>query len=45
MMKYALGILATIALAADFAPAYNIRTFGASGAGKSLDTAAIQRTI
>jgi len=40
----ALG-LCLIADAADFAPVYNVKTYGATAAGAALDTAAIQRTI
>lgn len=32
-------------MAADFAPVYNIKTFGAAGNGKAMDTAAIQKAI
>jgi hypothetical protein len=36
---------ASVLAAADFAPVYNVRTFGATGDRKTLDTAAIQKTI
>ncbi len=36
---------ATVALAADYAPVYNVKTYGASGDGAALDTVAIQKTI
>jgi hypothetical protein len=45
-MTYLMLLLcAAAALGADFAPVYNVKTYGASGGGKSLDTAAIQKSI
>jgi len=38
-------LLCATASAADFATVYSIKTYGASGNGKTLDTAAIQKAI
>jgi len=44
-MRFIWVVFAWVALAADFAPVYNIKTYGAAGNGKTLDTAAIQKAI
>ncbi len=46
-MRCTLPILmcASALAAADFAPVYNVRTYGATGTGAALDTAAIQKAI
>lgn len=44
-MRLVWVFLAWAALAADFAPVYNVKSYGASGGGKLLDTAAIQKAI
>jgi hypothetical protein len=44
-MKLLISFLCAAAMAADFAPEYSVKTYGAGGAGKMLDTAAIQKAI
>jgi hypothetical protein len=44
-LKLLLVFFCAAAMAADLAPVYNIRTYGAKGNGEALDTAAIQKAI
>jgi polygalacturonase len=44
-MRFLLAFVCCAAWAADFAPVYSVKTYGAAGDRKTLDTAAIQKTI
>jgi hypothetical protein len=44
-MKILLLLLCAAAMAADLAPVYNVKNYGAAGNGKAMDTSAIQKAI
>jgi glycosyl hydrolase family 28 len=44
-VRFLAVLISTVVLAADFAPVYNVQSYGASGGGNTLDTAAIQKAI